>query len=132
MRIHYLAPSTLTGDALFDSIPWTIWTTIECNIAIIAASLPSIIPLLKKLHALRKGANTSSHKIGGNTTQEDVEQSDEDATKRDVIPKIRIDEEELMPLDSDYNEDISQMYANASRNIPKRTTPQTSNQEDRL
>jgi hypothetical protein len=46
----------MTGYTLFDSVPWTIWTAVECNIAITAASVPNIIPLIKKFHAIRKGA----------------------------------------------------------------------------
>lgn len=55
---------------------------------------------------------------------------DRDVTKRDMIFKIRIDEEELPPLDSDDDEGISQMYANASRHISKRTTTRTLVQGD--
>jgi hypothetical protein len=57
--------------------------------------------------------------------------SDRDVTKRDMIPKIKIEDEESSPPDSDDDEDISQMYANASRNILKRATLQASVQEDR-
>jgi hypothetical protein len=144
----------LTGDTLFDSIPWTIWTAVECNIAITAASVPSIIPLIKKFRALRKGENTNSQERSRTATQ-DIEQGnqsyagtevstlrkgwmqrgllidgDGDVRKRDMISKIRIDEEELPPLDSDDDEGISQMYANASRHISKRTTTRTLVQED--
>lgn len=56
---------------------------------------------------------------------------DGEVTKRDMIPKITIGEENLSQPDSDENEDIAQMYANASRNISKRSTRQTSVQEDR-
>jgi hypothetical protein len=145
----------MTGDPLFDSIPWTIWTAVECNIAIIAASVPSVIPLFKKFHALKKGTNKSSQKRNRTETQ-DIEQgdqkysgtktstfrkssmqqgllvdSDRDVTKRDMTPKIKIEDEESSSPDSDDDEDISQMYANASRSISKRPTLQASAQEDR-
>jgi len=145
----------MTGDPLFDSIPWTIWAAVECNIAITAASVPSVIPLLKKFHAVKKGTNKSPQKRS-RTEMQDIEQgnqkhsgtktntlrkssmqqgllvdSDRDVTKREIIPKIKIEDEESSPPDSDDDEDISQMYANASRNISKRGTFQASVQEDR-
>jgi hypothetical protein len=61
-----------------------------------------------------------------------MQQGDRDVSKRDTIPNIRIDEEELSPPDSDDNEGISQMYANVSRKISKCTALRTSIQEDRL
>lgn len=50
-------------------------------------------------------------------------EGDGDVTKRDMTPRIKIEEEELSPPESDDDEDILQMYANASRNISKRILP---------
>lgn len=50
IRIHYIAFSTYAGDVLFDTVYWTIWTVVECNTAIIAASVPAILPLIKRLN----------------------------------------------------------------------------------
>jgi hypothetical protein len=59
----------MTGDPFFDSIPWTIRTAVECNIAITAASVPSAIPLFKKFHAVRKGTNKSPQERNRTETQ---------------------------------------------------------------
>jgi hypothetical protein len=124
----------MKGDDLFDSIPWIIWPAVECNIAIIAASVPSIIPLLKKFYALWKGKITNPQERSHNTMQ-DIEHGnqkhsrtensavrkgsmqqgllidgDSDLTRIDMIPKIQIEEDELSPLDSDDDKDISQIY----------------------
>jgi len=51
---------------------------------------------------------------------------DRDVMKRDMIPKIRIDEEELLQPDSDDNKDVSRIYVIALHNTSKRTTAQIS------
>jgi hypothetical protein len=55
IRIHYVAISTDHGDVLFDTVYWTIWTVVECNTAIIAASIPAIIPLIKRVNEVMNG-----------------------------------------------------------------------------
>jgi hypothetical protein len=67
IRIHYVAISTDHGDVLFDTVYWTIWTVVECNTAIIAASIPAIIPLIKRVNEVMNGisgwcsSDTGSH-----------------------------------------------------------------------
>jgi hypothetical protein len=143
-RIHYLSPATQSGDLLFDSVMTTMGTAVECNIAIIAASVPSVIPLIKKCRELtRKGTNHitvgRSHTATGDvelgskpspgtdssmqrkdSMQQGLIDSERIVSRRDVIPSIRMKDEGLSLPDTD-DEDISQLYANASRNITKRS-----------
>lgn len=68
IRIHYVAFSPQPGDVLFDNVYWTIWTVVECNTAIIAASVPAIIPLIKRVNEVINGlsvwrsSDTGSHR----------------------------------------------------------------------
>ncbi|MCJ1363414.1 hypothetical protein MMC16_002521 [Acarospora aff. strigata] len=47
VKASYLGNYGKTGDFLWDSTPLIIWTVVECNTGIIAASIPTMKPLFK-------------------------------------------------------------------------------------
>lgn len=61
VKIPSLVNYGKTGDWLWDSRDITIWTVVECNIGIVAANLPPLRPLFKRLlgSTLKSGGDTS-------------------------------------------------------------------------
>ena len=55
VKVSYLVNYGKTGDFLWDSRNITIWTAVELNVAITAASLACLKPILKKLLANKYG-----------------------------------------------------------------------------
>lgn len=49
VKASYLGSYGLTGDFLWDSVNLTIWTAAECNVGILAGSIPSLKPLFKAI-----------------------------------------------------------------------------------
>jgi len=82
-------------------------------------------------HGNQKHSRTENSTVRKGSMQQGLLiDGDSDLTRIDMIPKIQIEEEELSPMDSDDDKDISQMYANASRTISKRSSSQASIKED--
>jgi hypothetical protein len=55
VKVSYLPNYGKEGDLLWDSRNITIWTAVELNVAITAASLPCLKPIFKKVLASRYG-----------------------------------------------------------------------------
>jgi hypothetical protein len=55
IKVSYLPNYGKEGDLLWDSRNITIWTAVELNVAITAASLPCLKPIFKKVLASRYG-----------------------------------------------------------------------------
>jgi hypothetical protein len=49
IKVGYLVNYGKTGDWLWDSRNITIWTVVECNMGIMAGSLPTLKPVLKRV-----------------------------------------------------------------------------------
>jgi hypothetical protein len=49
VKLSYVSTYGRSGDWLWDSRNLTIWTVIECNIAIVAGSLPTLKPLFRSV-----------------------------------------------------------------------------------
>jgi hypothetical protein len=58
IKVSYLTNYGKTNDLLWDSRNITIWTAAELNVAIIAASLPSLKPIFKKVLDDKYGVNS--------------------------------------------------------------------------
>jgi len=68
VKVSYLPNYGKEGDLLWDSRDITIWTAVELNVAITAASLPCLKPLFKKLLATSsKYGRGSSYDAAGGT-----------------------------------------------------------------
>jgi hypothetical protein len=140
IKVHYLSPTTMTGDVLFDSINWTIWTVVECNIAIIAASVPSIVPLIKKINGkvgkqprpnvMRDFEKSLPHVPTVDPTkrrtlsmqQALLNDGQKELARKEKDEKIIAGAREVSEDEMD-EEDISQMYAAATRTILKAPPP---------
>jgi hypothetical protein len=58
VKLTYIKNYGLTGDWLWDSRYLTIWTVVECNIAIVAGSLPCLKPLFVTILGSTYGRGT--------------------------------------------------------------------------
>ena len=58
VKVSYLPNYGKEGDLLWDSRYITIWTTVELDVAITAASLPCLKPIFKKLLASTYGQDS--------------------------------------------------------------------------
>jgi hypothetical protein len=65
VKIPSLVNYGKTGDWLWDSRDITIWTIIECNTGIIAANIPSLRPLFKRILGTTSGSHGNSGKTPG-------------------------------------------------------------------
>ena len=115
VKIHYISMCSLTEDLLYDYSNLTIWTVVECNVSIIAASLPCVRPLVKKCLG-------SSGTITSNFVRETPEIRPEDRNLLNLLPYSRrkpsliarfgVSSPPLAPDDS-----VRWMYACASQSI---------------
>ncbi|KAK4141769.1 uncharacterized protein C8A04DRAFT_38813 [Dichotomopilus funicola] len=65
VKITYLGAYGQHGDFLWDSADITIWTTVEINVAIIAASVPCLKPLFKSLF----DGSSARYRFGGSSNK---------------------------------------------------------------
>lgn len=149
-RMWFLAPKRQTGDRLYDTVNETIWYAVECNIGIIAASVPAILPLIRKTWKRIKGVEDETErtvKSFANKTsleQRDLEQGNRMQPRGKIggtIRKTSIHTHRLsiggrhmsltsvestqvqMEIDLMDEEDVTEMYASASRAIARRHAP---------
>ncbi|KAK4031677.1 hypothetical protein C8A01DRAFT_41873 [Parachaetomium inaequale] len=62
VKSAYISNYGKTGDFLWDSANLTIWYSVECNVGIVAASLPCLKPLFKRILETSLGYGSSRKK----------------------------------------------------------------------
>lgn len=150
IRVYYVAFPSHTGDFLSNAVYWTIWTVVECNIAIIAASVPAIIPLIKKANTVINGISGPSSSDTGNHAEEKAQDNRRDIEKgvyqsesaknrvwhesstrshllfqnAEQVSKTNMEATSISEEVEPENEDVAHMYATAcltiSRHHPRR------------
>lgn len=67
VRISYLGSYGASGDWLWDTVHLAVWSVIELNVGIIAGSLPSLRPLVKRFlgSIYGTGSRGRNHYVGG-------------------------------------------------------------------
>ncbi|KAK1753628.1 hypothetical protein QBC47DRAFT_415403 [Echria macrotheca] len=65
IKIPSLVNYGKTGDWLWDSRDITIWTIVECNTGIVAANIPPLRPLFKRILGTTSGSHGNSGKTPG-------------------------------------------------------------------
>lgn len=58
VKLWYVSSYGRTGDGLWDSRNLTIWTCVECNVGIVAGSLPALKPLFRSILGSTYGRGT--------------------------------------------------------------------------
>ena len=94
IKIPFIVNYGKTGDWLWDSRDISIWTVIECNVAIVGGSLPALRPLFKRILGTSLGYGKSSGKpTASGYFRQDTLQSGTTATgRRKTMHESKTDE----------------------------------------